>query len=162
MASAIGRFLTTVRNSAMGGTSGGIIFWSWAATAGSWGGSRAPIRGVTISVTMNTKATLRKSKRQPALRPGRPVRGSTTGRPLMGALDLLGRRWSLRMLWALRERCDGMSPSVLYDRLGELADAGLIAQRDDQCYELSEMGRSLGEALVPLDQWARRWAKGSA
>jgi len=63
---------------------------------------------------------------------------------------------------SLRERCDGMSPSVLYDRLGELTDAGLIVKRDDQCYELSARGRSLGEALIPLDQWARRWAKGSA
>jgi DNA-binding HxlR family transcriptional regulator len=62
----------------------------------------------------------------------------------------------------LRERCDGMSPSVLYDRLGELTDAGLIVQRHDQSYELSEMGRSLGEALAPLDQWARRWAQTSA
>src|ERR1700730_2695006 len=169
MASAMGRFRTPVRNSAIGGTFRGIIFCSCAATAGSWGGSRAPMRGVTISVTMKQESTLRKTKRQPAGRPGRPGRGSTTGRPLMAALDLLGRRWSLRILWelrdgplgarALRERCDGMSPSVLYDRLGELTDAGLIAQREDQCYELSEVGRALGEALGPLDQWARRWAE---
>ncbi|OBF74320.1 HxlR family transcriptional regulator [Mycobacterium sp. 852002-51613_SCH5001154] len=89
----------------------------------------------------------------------------------MAALDLLGRRWSLRILWelrdgplgarSLRERCDGMSPSVLYDRLGELSGAGLVVQRDDQSYELSEVGRSLGEALDPLDQWARRWADGN-
>ena len=121
---------------------------------------------------MENKPTLRKSKRQPVVRPGRPVRGSTTGRPLMAALDLLGRRWSLRILWelregplgarSLRERCDGMSPSVLYDRLGELTGAGLIVQRDDQCYELSEMGRTLGEALNPLERCARRWAEGPA
>ncbi|OBG55525.1 MULTISPECIES: helix-turn-helix domain-containing protein [unclassified Mycobacterium] len=89
----------------------------------------------------------------------------------MAALDLLGRRWSLRILWelrdgplgarALRERCDGMSPSVLYDRLGELTDAGLVVQRADQCYELGEAGLSLGEALDPLDRWARRWAEGT-
>ncbi len=70
--------------------------------------------------------------------PGRPVRGSTTGRPLMAALDLLGRRWALRILWelrdgnlgarALRARCDEMSSSVLYERLGELRTAGLIEQ----------------------------------
>jgi len=87
----------------------------------------------------------------------------------MAALDLLGRRWSLRVLWelrdgslgarSLRDRCDGMSPSVLYDRLGELTDAGLIVQRDDQCYELTGLGQSLGEALNPLDRWARRWAR---
>src|ERR1700739_3222722 len=104
---------------------------------------------------MENKTTLRKSKRQPVVRPGRPVRGSTTGRPLMAALDLLGRRWSLRILWelregplgarSLRERCDGMSPSVLYDRLREL----------------TERGRSLAEALNPLERWARRWAEGS-
>jgi len=60
-------------------------------------------------------------------RPGRAVRGSATGRPLMAALDLLGRRWALRILWELtdgprgarelRQRCDAMSPSVLYQRL---------------------------------------------
>jgi hypothetical protein len=33
---------------------------------------------------------------------GRPVRGSKTGRPIMAALDLLGRRSSLRILWELR------------------------------------------------------------
>ena len=87
----------------------------------------------------------------------------------MAALDLLGRRWSLRILWelrdgplgarSLRERCDGMSPSVLYDRLGELTEAGLVVQRDDQCYELSDVGRSLSTALIPLEQWADRWAE---
>jgi len=87
----------------------------------------------------------------------------------MAALDLLGRRWSLRILWelrdgplgarSLRDRCDGMSPSVLYDRLGELSGAGLVVQRDDHSYELSEVGRSLGAALIPLEQWAARWAE---
>lgn len=63
---------------------------------------------------------------------------------------------------ALRERCDGMSPSVLYERLGDLTGAGLVVQRNDQCYELSELGRSLGKALVPLDQWANHWAEASS
>ena len=86
----------------------------------------------------------------------------------MAALDLLGRRWSLRLLWelrdgplgarALRDRCDGMSPSVLYQRLGDLLAAGLVGQGDDQRYELTPSGRELGKALEPLDAWARRWA----
>src|SRR3974390_2496587 len=111
---------------------------------------------------------LRNTKRQPAPAPGRPVRGSTTGRPLMAALDLLGRRWSLRMLWelregplgarSLRERCDGMSPSVLYTRLGELNDAGLLPQLGDQRYESTDIGRALGDALKPLDDWSCQWA----
>ena len=87
----------------------------------------------------------------------------------MAALDLLGRRWSLRVLWelkdgpvgarALRERCDGMSPSVLYQRLADLTEAGLVTQGDHQRYELTEIGQALGAALEPLDRWSRRWAQ---
>jgi DNA-binding HxlR family transcriptional regulator len=88
----------------------------------------------------------------------------------MAALDLLGRRWALRVLWELRdgpvgarplrERCDSMSPSVLYQRLADLVGAGLVEQGADQRYELTDIGRALGAALEPLDQWSRRWAKG--
>ena len=100
--------------------------------------------------------------------PGRPVRGSTTGRPLMAALDLLGRRWALRILWELRAeplgarallgRCEGLSSSVLYDRLRELTEAGLIAKDETDAYDLTTVGRSLGTALEPLDAWSKRWA----
>jgi len=86
----------------------------------------------------------------------------------MAALDLLGRRWALRVLWelrdgplgarALRERCDRMSTSVLYERLAELGDAGLIAQDDGDEYVLTPLGAELGAALAPLDAWSRRWA----
>ena len=87
----------------------------------------------------------------------------------MAALDLLGRRWSLRVLWELRdgpvgarslqERCGAVSPSVLYRRLGELTGAGLIAQGYDRRYELTEIGRALGAALEPLDRWSQGWAE---
>lgn len=87
----------------------------------------------------------------------------------MAAMDLLGRRWSLRILWELRHgplgaralvsACDGVSTSVLYDRLGELTTAGLVEQDDDARYALTDLGSSLGDALEPLDQWASRWAK---
>lgn len=103
-----------------------------------------------------------------APRPGRPVRGSATGRPLMAALDLLGRRWALRVLWELRDgpvgardlrkRCDGMSSSVLYERLRELSAAGLIGRDTDDRYTLTEIGRSLSAAIAPLDTWASTWA----
>jgi DNA-binding HxlR family transcriptional regulator len=103
------------------------------------------------------------------VRPGAVVRGSRTGRPVMAALDLLGRRWALRILWelragplgarALRERCDTMSSSVLYERLAELTSAGLVTRTDDGEYALSDLGDSLGEAIAPLDAWARRWAR---
>ena len=86
----------------------------------------------------------------------------------MAALDLLGRRWTLRILWELRDgplgaralriRCDEMSSSVLYQRLGELADAGLVQRDDEERYELTALGGQLGSAIEPLDAWARRWA----
>jgi DNA-binding HxlR family transcriptional regulator len=102
-----------------------------------------------------------------APRPGRAVRGSRTGRPIMAALDLLGRRWALRVLWELRdgspasfrelrERCDSMSTSVLNQRLGELREAGLI-ETGAAGYLLTKTGTDLLEALAPLDSWAKRW-----
>jgi len=86
----------------------------------------------------------------------------------MAALDLLGRRWALRILWelrdghlgarALQDRCDQMSSSVLYERLGELTGAGLVA-RDGGAYQLTDLGAGLGAALEPLDAWATSWAR---
>jgi DNA-binding HxlR family transcriptional regulator len=100
--------------------------------------------------------------------PAGPVRGSTTGRPIMAAMDLLGRRWALRIVWELRNgpvgprlllaRCEGLSSSVLYQRLGDLTTTGLIASTADG-YELTPLGASLGHALKPLDAWATAWAK---
>ncbi len=100
-------------------------------------------------------------------RPGRPVRGSPRGRPIMAALDLLGRRWSLRILWelrdgplgfrALQQACDGMSSSVLGDRLRELVDAGLVGRDAGDAYVLTPLGAALRDALAPLSRWAERW-----
>lgn len=105
-------------------------------------------------------------------RPGRPVRGSTTGRPLMAALDLLGQRWTLRVLWELRDgplgpramltRCAGLSSSVLYRRIRDLEGAGLVSRRHEGGYALTDLGRDLGDAIAPLDRWSRRWAEDRA
>jgi DNA-binding HxlR family transcriptional regulator len=85
----------------------------------------------------------------------------------MAALDLLGRRWALRILWelrdgplgarALRERCGQMSSSVLYERLQDLTAAGLLARDESGAYQLTELGAEIGPALESLDAWARRW-----
>ena len=100
--------------------------------------------------------------------PGRPVRGSTTGRPIMALLDLLGRRWSMRICWelstapagfrTLQARCDGMSPSVLSQRLAEMSEAGIVEQTPEGDYALSARGRSLTKLLAPLNKWANDWA----
>jgi len=78
----------------------------------------------------------------------------------------------LRVLWelrdeplgfrALRERCDGMSSSVLRDRLGELAEAGIVAAGEDGRYGLTGDGRGLLVALTPLSRWAEAWGRGPA
>ncbi len=100
-------------------------------------------------------------------RPGVPVRGSDSGRPVMAALDLLGRRWALRILWELslapagfrelQRRCERMSSSVLSTRLTELTDTRLLALHEDG-YHLTPLGEDLVEALQPLTAWSRRWA----
>jgi DNA-binding HxlR family transcriptional regulator len=99
--------------------------------------------------------------------PDRPVRGSTTGRPIMALLDLLSRRWALRVIWELRheaattfrglqERCGGVSSSVLADRLRELREAGLVAHGEGG-YALTDQGVELLRLLQPLDAWASTW-----
>jgi DNA-binding HxlR family transcriptional regulator len=85
----------------------------------------------------------------------------------MAALDLLGRRWALRVLWELRDgtpatfrdlraRCDEMSTSVLNQRLTELRAAGIVAAGPEG-YFLTESGADLLRALAPLVEWAKRW-----
>jgi DNA-binding HxlR family transcriptional regulator len=89
---------------------------------------------------------------------------------MMALLDLLGRRWTMRLLWELRDgealtfrelqsRCDGMSSSVLAQRLAELDEAGVVAGSQRGGYRLTDEGRSLIAAVAPLDTWAKRWAR---
>ena len=100
---------------------------------------------------------------------GSPVRGSTSGRPIMAALDMLGRRGALRVLWelrgdpltfrALQDACD-TNPGSLNTRLRELRDLGIV-EHDDGGYRLTDQGRALITALEPLQDWARQWAAAS-
>lgn len=104
-----------------------------------------------------------------ARKTARPVRGSRSGRPVMQLLDLLGRRWTLRILWELREEplsfralqkaCGDLSPSVLNDRLRELREAQILELREPEGYAPTTLARELGEMLIPLDDWAKRWAR---
>ena len=91
----------------------------------------------------------------------------------MALLDLLGRRWALRVLWELRDdstpsfrelqaRCGDISSSVLNDRLRELREAGIVDGERAGGYRLSPEGHELLEALTPLDAWAKRWARRTA
>jgi len=107
--------------------------------------------------------------KQPSAAKKRSVRGSRTGRPIMALLDLLGRRWSLRILWelrdapltsrALRAACDEASPTVLQARLSELREAGFVELLAAGGYGLTGMGRELLETFLPLHRFAERWSK---
>lgn len=82
---------------------------------------------------------------------------------------LVGDRWSILVIAALAggglrygelsERIEGISSNVLAQRLGALADAGLIvgepysSRQDRLRYELTAEGRALVEALVGLAAW---------
>src|SRR4051794_9971490 len=101
-----------------------------------------------------------------AARTKRALRGSRTRRPIMALLDLLGRRWTLRILWelrestltsrALREVCDDASPTVLQARLADLRHAGFV-ELVTGGYCLTEMGRELHGTFLPLHRFAERW-----
>ena len=96
------------------------------------------------------------------------VRGSTTGRPIMVLLDLLGRRWTLRIVWELREEPKrfrelqdliGASPTIINTRLAELRTAKLVQLDEDAGYCLTALGEELLRLLLPLHVWSEKWAK---
>jgi DNA-binding HxlR family transcriptional regulator len=92
-------------------------------------------------------------------------------RPVVQLLDLLGRRWALLLVWAirrdalafseLRERL-GVSPSVLAQRLGELREAGVVERDETRRYRLTASGRDLARVLYELNRWAERVARAPA
>lgn len=87
----------------------------------------------------------------------------------MALLDLLGRRWSLRVLWELQDRpltfralqaaCDGVSPTVLQQRLKDLRAARLVVHDGGRGYDLTQAARRLQPNLMALHDWAEDWAK---
>jgi DNA-binding HxlR family transcriptional regulator len=97
------------------------------------------------------------------------VRGSTTGRPIMALLDLLGRRWVLRIVWELREKprrfrelqelIGGASPTIVNTRLRELREARLIEIDPEAGYRLTALGQELLKLFLPLHLWSEKWAK---
>lgn len=108
----------------------------------------------------------------PAPRPGRPVRGSRTGRPILVLLDWLGRRGSLRLLWELRDgplpfrelqrRAEISSPNIVSTRLREGCELRILERDAEGRYALTPRGRELGAILLELDAWAKDWARRSA
>jgi DNA-binding HxlR family transcriptional regulator len=91
---------------------------------------------------------------------------------LAKALDLVGERWTLlivrelflgpRRFSDLVEGLPGVSTAVLTGRLSGLEEDGLITRRTlpppaaSKVYELTQDGRDLGRAMVPLAAWGLR------
>ena len=103
-----------------------------------------------------------------ATHPGKPVRGSQTGQPIMVLFDVLGKRWTLRILWELRDsrltfrqlqqQCEDVSPTLLNSRLKELRELNLL-DHNEKGYGYTSWGRKLAGPLGELNQFARRWGK---
>src|SRR4051812_7395799 len=106
--------------------------------------ARAPRAMVSVASATSHSAIVSVAQERIVMstpKPGKAVRGSRTGRPVMVLLDALGRRWALRVLWelgqgartfrALREAADDVSPTVLNERLAELRELGLVDVGDD-------------------------------
>ena len=99
-----------------------------------------------------------------------PVRCLRRDAALLRAFEFLGRRWNAAVLGALQETpagfrelsrsIDGISDSVLSNRLSRLVKAGLIDRNVDEgppvsvSYSLTEAGRALMPALAQIAVWA--------
>ena len=85
---------------------------------------------------------------------------------LLALLDLIGRRWALRVVWELRAdrltyrelaaRIPEMSTSVLTQRLRDLRAAHLVEHRHGSGYGLAPNGRDLLAQLESMRTWASR------
>ncbi|HSJ17443.1 MAG TPA: helix-turn-helix domain-containing protein, partial [Solirubrobacterales bacterium] len=89
------------------------------------------------------------------------------------AVEMIGRRWTGAILWALSERphyfaellqsIPGLSDRLLSQRLRELEQEDLVERAVHAgsparvSYSLTEKGRELGPAFRELRAWAKRW-----
>ena len=88
---------------------------------------------------------------------------------MLALLELLGRRWALRIVWELRRepatfqslqvRCDSMSTSVLSQRLAELREAQLVEKDQGGSYRLTDPGSRLLARLDGIEEWTQDWAR---
>lgn len=93
--------------------------------------------------------------------------------PGAGCFELLGRRWSAHIIWALLDGprrftellrlTDGLSDRMLTKRLRELEDAGIVTRRRYREipprveYSLTERGKGLRPVIEAMERWGRRW-----
>lgn len=104
-----------------------------------------------------------------AREPGPSSRASDQSHaPILAAIELLGQRWMLRVIWELepgglgflelRRRMGGCSSSMLADRLRQLADVRLVEKLPSGDWALTGAGTRLGAALDGIWNWAEQWS----
>ncbi len=84
-------------------------------------------------------------------------------------IDLLGRKWTLRILWELvpesctfrklQSRCGEISPTMINKRLKELVGANLVEKIKPNGYQLTRSGKELIDLFDPLNEWIKKWEK---
>ena len=84
----------------------------------------------------------------------------------MALLDLLGRNWTLGILWnlshnpctfrELQKRCENISPTLLNNRLKELQGT-LFVEKRVSGYALTELGEQLFSHIKPLGGFSGLW-----
>lgn len=114
----------------------------------------------------------------------RPKAGATRARtggarpdscPAAAALELLGRKWTGYILWALLDgprryteilrAVPDITDRVLATRLKELERAGVVSRRQYAEvparveYTLTPRGRDLAPILEEMTRWSRRWGR---
>ena len=94
------------------------------------------------------------------------------------AVEMIGRRWTGAILWALTERphyfaelsqaIPGLSDRLLSQRLRELENEGVVERSVHAgsparvSYSLTDKGRELEPALRELRAWAKHWNASAA
>lgn len=113
------------------------------------------------------KTSTRRAERAAPVSDGACLRSDAA---LVRAFDLLGKRWTGVVLGtlsggpagfrALARAVDGISDSMLSDRLSELSGAGLVTRTVTEgpplsvAYALTDAGRALLPALGQITRWA--------
>ncbi len=90
--------------------------------------------------------------------------------PFHAAAELVGRRWTGAILFALhhglvrfgtlQEAVPGISARLLTERLRQLEEAGIVARDASGArprYRLTPEGDELRPVLMALNTWAQRW-----
>ena len=90
-------------------------------------------------------------------------------RPIVQLIDILGKKWVLRILWELKEssctfrelqrRCGDLSPTIINTRIKDLCAAQLVNKSPESGYALTQLGDELIELFYPINDFANRWSE---